>query len=323
MSRKNIFLFLTIFLPLVIMGACHHKSLCDGNETARIRVQFEWDLAPDADPKSMGVYFFPEDGGEPFFFQFTGREGGYIEIPPGNYSIITVNTEEERNFIANSISQDKFRIHTQPSLQLGPLNRNEIIPIDGLGDPNKMKFSAAPDYAWGAYVANENLEGCVDCLSDRVIILHPQPLVRDYDVLIKNVENLKYCKGISFSISNMTDSLRMNPPAPMTTDVSVPFYGFVDKKGKTLSGKTTVWGPSAKADKHILVLYVELLDGRVIPFPFDVTEQVRKAPDPFHVHIIIDHTLFKIPKPITNGNGFDVDVDDWSDDVIELPIYTS
>ena len=42
---------------------------------------------------------------------------------------------------------------------------------------------------------------------------------------------------------------------------------------------------------------------------FDVTDQVHKAPDRKHVHIIIDNADF--PEPLPDEGGFDVEVDDW------------
>ena len=40
-----------------------------------------------------------------------------------------------------------------------------------------------------------------------------------------------------------------------------------------------------------------------------MTDQVHKAPDRKHVHIIIDNAGF--PEPLPNEDGFDVEVDDW------------
>lgn len=40
-----------------------------------------------------------------------------------------------------------------------------------------------------------------------------------------------------------------------------------------------------------------------------MTDQVHKAPDRKHVHIIIDNADF--PEPLPDEGGFDVEVDDW------------
>lgn len=62
--RKAIAGFLaTMLLPL--LTACEHKDLCyDHSHTTQLEVVFDWTEAPDANPATMSLYLYPEDGSE-------------------------------------------------------------------------------------------------------------------------------------------------------------------------------------------------------------------------------------------------------------------
>ena len=60
---------------------------------------------------------------------------------------------------------------------------------------------------------------------------------------------------------------------------------------------------------HKMMFYVWYSNKEKFYTTFDVTDQVHKAPDRKHVHIIIDNADF--PEPLPDEGGFDVEVDDW------------
>lgn len=62
---------------LLLLAACDHKELCYQHpHTSSLHVVFDWREAPDADPESMYVWFFPEEGGEPVQYHLAGKAGG-------------------------------------------------------------------------------------------------------------------------------------------------------------------------------------------------------------------------------------------------------
>lgn len=63
------------------------------------------------------------------------------------------------------------------------------------------------------------------------------------------------------------------------------------------------------ARPHKMMFYVWYSNKEKFYTTFDVTDQVHKAPDRKHVHIIIDNADF--PEPLPDEGGFDVEVDDW------------
>ena len=43
----------------------------------------------------MCVFFYPEEGGEPVRFDFTGKTGGEIDIKVGRYKVLCYNNDTE------------------------------------------------------------------------------------------------------------------------------------------------------------------------------------------------------------------------------------
>ena len=71
---------------LLLLAACDHKELCYQHpHTSSLHVVFDWREAPDADPESMYVWFFPEEGGEPVQYHLAGKAGGAVSLAEGRY----------------------------------------------------------------------------------------------------------------------------------------------------------------------------------------------------------------------------------------------
>ena len=69
---------------LLLLAACDHKELCYQHpHTSSLHVVFDWREAPDADPESMYVWFFPEEGGEPVQYHLAGKAGGAVSLAEG------------------------------------------------------------------------------------------------------------------------------------------------------------------------------------------------------------------------------------------------
>ena len=81
-------------LALLATAACEHKELCYEHPHAGfVRVLFDWSRLPEANPECMYVRFFPEEGGSPVQYEFTGREGGTVQLSPGNYRVVGDNRD--------------------------------------------------------------------------------------------------------------------------------------------------------------------------------------------------------------------------------------
>lgn len=59
-------------------------------------------------------------------------------------------------------------------------------------------------------------------------------------------------------------------------------------------------------------------DGKNYYHTYDVTDQLLRATDKHHVHILLDG--LPLPKPIENGNGLQPKVDDWEEVIVDIPM---
>ena len=101
--------FILAALLCLFATSCTHKKLCyDHTHTRDINVVFDWNKAPDANPRSMSLYLFPEDGGKPLRYEFTNKNGGKIRVVAGNYKALFLNSDTRNITIQNEDEFDRF-----------------------------------------------------------------------------------------------------------------------------------------------------------------------------------------------------------------------
>lgn len=86
----------------------------------------------------------------------------------------------------------------------------------------------------------------------------------------------------------------------------------------TVGGEFFTFGvPGEPSVDNIFSLFVIIKDGRRFCYQFDVTDQVRLAPDPMNVCLVVRG--LKLEKPDTgNDTGFEVAVDGWETVIVDI-----
>lgn len=156
--------------------------------------------------------------------------------------------------------------------------------------------------------------------SDTTIVFTPREAVCHYTVTITDVENMKYINGVQIdaTLSGLAEGFYHGSHSPTSNPATMPFILSVDKQREnTLYSEFLTFGacPESKPDNYVS-LYLVYGDGEATHFVYDVTDQVRNAPDPSHVDIVIKGLV--IPKPIVNGGGMHPSVNEWQD--VDIPI---
>lgn len=319
---KKILNTVTMAALLVAATSCEHKDLClDHAHAVEVEVVFDWRNAPDAAPASMSLYLFPGDG-EALRYDFTGRDGGTIRVPIGKYEALCLNSDTENIGYRNTERKGTFEVTTQTSPLLGGLSalgvRSEGAPrADGVGDE---RVALSPDMLWSDHAESIELKHIP---ARQRITLYPEQSVCRYTVEIRNAENLKYVFGVSGSISGLAGGLLpgTGPDALTGERVTIPFDAAVGEgengEKSVVTGGLLTFGHSPAVDKaHQLTVYAVLSDGSKWYYTYDVTGQIHSAPDPRNVHIVLDG--LPLPKPITNGGGFQPEVEPWKPVEIDL-----
>lgn len=302
-------------LPLAV--SCRYKDLCyDHSHAVDVRVVFNWEKAPDADPESMSLYLFPESGGKYLRYEFTDCLGGMVRVPVGDYDALCLNsdtenitykkTETAKSFVVTTRSADDATAMASLGLKSASFPRASGTESESL--------VLAPDFLW-----SDDLEG-VRLESDeavRTIELFPEQSVCRYRVEILNVRNIRHAIAFSGSLSGMSAGWLPGKSSLSDELVTIPFNLDADRDEAKLSTSFLTFGhhPRVSGD-HKLVVYAILSDLSKWYYTFDVTDQVRAAPDPKDVLIVLNG--LDLPKPLVNGGGFQPSVDDWKSVVVEI-----
>ncbi len=331
----------TIFSLIVVsaLTSCEHKELCLHHpHTVSLRIEFDWQDAPDADPAGMFIYFYPEDGGKPIFFNAMGKEGHSLELPGGRYRILAYNNDSEVVQYSNTDHYDLHQGFTGEGNVLEGALGNTAQRAPRANGTEDQPVVLTPDMNWGCVATEVNISdkgvsyisnplngdrGVVDkpVYTEYVITMYPHELVCTYTYEIRNVENLKHVTQMCGTLSGMSGAIFMTSEDLHEECVTLPFES---AKGDetTIVGQFYTFGHhDENDDPHLMTLYVWMDDGKKYAYglddeKFNVTKQIHEAPNQRRVHIIIDG--LSLPMPMGDGSGFDATIDEWIEENVDI-----
>lgn len=291
--------------------SCRHKDLYMEEEmTSELQVVFDWSNAPEANPESMALYLYEEDGYNPMRFIFSNKTGGLIKSPFGTHHAICLNADNtDWARMRNHSSVETLEIYTQDAEAIGSRADNSSTVPRPEGAENE-RIAATPGMLWGS---RSNDIAITPHTGMQTITMHPQEVVCHYIVDVYDVKNLEDVESsaVDATLSGMAEGYSHGQQSPTDNKVSFKF----DLKGnaaeENLHGEFLTFGECpTNVAKHYLTLYMVLTDGSKWYHSFDVTDQVTKAPDPTHVHIIVRG--LDLPEPPKEGNSkLKTDVNEW------------
>lgn len=316
-------------MSCALLMSCDHKELCYEHEhKTKLTVVYDWSEAPDANPAGMCVFFYSTDrAGEYHRFDFPNAKGGDIELPEGNYTLITYNNDTEAVQFSDTNDFDGHKAFTRDGDILEPMYGNGV--TSSATDDLDERVVITPDGLWGCSatdiritehgVIREYVHGLDDTRADgdtedQVITLRPTDKLCHYSYEVRNVRNGKYISKISGSLSGMSGAMNMKDESLDSEPVTLPVPGQVNGAGDKVTGSFLTFGHNPSNGKaHKMAFYVVMDDGgkyvyRDMP-NLDVTQQVDTAADRRHVHIIIDG--LDLPTPMKDGGEFTPTVDEW------------
>ena len=322
-----------VVLPLLLAG-CDHKELClHHDHTVRLRVNFDWRDAPEANPEGMVVFFYPEDPeGRYYRFDFRGTEGGYVDVAKGRYKMLTYNNDTYAINFLDTDTHDRHQAITREANVLEPMETRAADNIPRAPGSEQERVVLCPDEIWGCnavdvevtalgvtYVCNPFISSSEDeyqgpTVTEHVITLFPHPMTCLYTYEVRNVRNINLIEAMSASLSGMSPSLYLFNEELHREPVTLPFEASKSQDGRIVGRFITFGHHEENTQSHRMMLYIRTYDGRQFSFgsqsdKFDVTDQVHSAPDRRRVHLIIDG--IDVPTPVDPPGSMDPQVDDW------------
>ena len=313
--RPKFIRFIFAFFAALLVCSCTHKELCyDHSHTRNIEVVFDWCKCPDAEPKSMSLYLFPEDGGRPVRHEFVNKDGGKIRVVTGRYKAVCLNSDTRNITIQDEHDYRNFCISTKDAYSVSGLGSSgvSVRSLPTARGSEDERWVSLPEEVWSG--SHDNIH-IVE--HGQVITLVPEANVRNYTLEIRNASNLRWINGMSASISSMAGGHQPSCKNSSEELVTIPIETRYDRNTGIVSGGFTSFGHCPYEDAvHQLVIYTVLADDSQWYYTYDVTEQIHDAADPFNIHIVLDG--LPLPKPVVNGGGFKPTVGEWKE--IEIKI---
>lgn len=317
MKRLILNIVLLSFLAIGV-SSCHHKDLIfDAKNTLEVQVVFDWRNAPEANPESMALYLFETSGKDPMRFVFTGREGGKIILPYGEYDALCLNNDNiDWAEIHNSSMMETFEILSQEE---NAFDINALLPdtYKSTGQDNKEKMLKTPGMLWAVKGDRFRLRQTDTGL--KTVTLYPEEVICHYTVDIYDIENLKYNSETTIfgSISGMAEGVTPGTHSNSDNNVTHPFTFTISDDKTSLHAEFLTFGicPHNTCENDLRI-HALLSDGTAWTYTYNVTDQTHGAPDPKHVHIVLRG--LPIPHPIYNGGGLKPEVDNWIVEHINL-----
>ncbi len=310
----------SLLLTTLLIGAtsCNHKDLCfDHMHEIETDVVFDWQKAPDANPSSMAVVMFDRNlQNDPIRYILSGRDGGTIELPFGQYDAIALNADlNDWAYFRNQPDIESVELYTHDAerLQAYQLMPDAVPKVRGT---EEERMAATPGMAWST--RSDSIVLTPDD-THKVITMYPEEIVCHYSVEILDVENLENARGevVDGTISGMAEGYFHGKRCASEDLVTMPFTLAIADNSKELTGHFLTFGECRHNQaNHILTIYLFLSDGSKWYYSFDVTDQVRNAPDPHHVNIVV-HGLV-LPRPLQSDAGLHPDVNDWQTETVDI-----
>ncbi len=310
---------LAIILAATALTSCHHKDLAfDDSENTLINVVYDWSLAPDANPASMGLYLYDRNtSAEPLRYIFSDRFGGQIRVPYGLYDGLSLNSDiNDWARMRNTSDIETFEIYTPDAAELTAygLSSRSVPRARGTEDE---RVAATPGMLWTTREDRIDINATEGV---KTITLYPEEAVCHYTVDILDVKNLDGVHGTTIDgiLSGMAEGFLHGKKKASDNHVTMPFVLTADASAGKLHSEFLTFGERPeRADPHTLTIYMFLTDGTKWYYNFDVTRQVADAPDPRHVHIVVSGITLPESDPSVGG-GLIPDVNDWQTEDIEI-----
>lgn len=330
--KKTIYM-LTVAVAGLTMASCQHKELCyDHSHIADLKVVFDWQKAPDADPESMALFLFPEAGGETQRYEFASREGGSARVSVDRYNGICLNSDNtDWVQYRGKDRYETFEVYTYAAEVLTG-NGFPVGTLPHVAATSSERVALAPGELWCD--RGEHYDLSLERVTSGIlptVTMYPEEAVCHYSVEFTNVRNLQYLRStvLDVTLSGMAEGYLPALARTSDTQVTFPFEGTLLKEENKVEGSFLTFGDCATTEtRHYLTIYMILTDQSKWYMTYEVTDQIHNAADPKNVHIVIDG--LELPKPITGGDGSDggstggggglqPDIDDWQP-AIEVPI---
>ena len=337
------YIIIPILLPamlllLLAISSCKRDHLYyEGLHTATVIVNPDWTKS-HLHPNGVTVYAYNSSDGSLYkrFPPVSAQERCYIQLPKGNYTLIVMNdTPEEFADRIDFIGEEN--LNTLQAKGVQDLKRSKIENASG-----SLYCIVEPDTLAVALYSNLNItQQQIDYFWDKPentvspenaikINVEPQRVVTMINIKA-HVKGLKYARGTTISyfrglaeghmlgqgqnsMESVAQSFILNqrvfdPGSDSDGTIKASFLSF----GMLGDGNTS--------SRYYLDINFVLINGEPYPLTFDVTDLIT-VDISLNLQLSLNINLeIELPEVIGDeGGGFNPDVGEWEDEIVDIPI---
>lgn len=293
-------LIIMVWTALFVVS-CAEKDLVFIGENTCVRVEFDWEDAPAANPEGMTLIFFPADGNSKIWrFDIQGRDGGDIEILSGVYNVVAFNNDLPG---VEFINTENFDLFSATARSTGNSSTS----------PTGMLYASTISEK-GLFPDNKHTP---------TIKIKPDSLSTVYHIRLDSVSGTERIKTATAEIKGIARSVNIlhQRNSKDICSLSAPLHISSDNRTR-LETVTSGFGNPDIADPKITLEVIVTTSHGKYSKTFDITEQVMNSKHPKDVYINIkglDIPEADTPTDPDNNVGISVGVDGWQ--LIEI-IYS-
>lgn len=318
-ARSSLTILLIAFTT-VFFSSCRHKDVdFEDIPMQEVKVVFDWEKSPEANPASMALYLFYDPTESPdstLRYDFANNKGGTVRIPFGSFSGLAFSSDNtDWAHFRNSEDIETFEIYTREVVSL-PTSGLRTRALPRAREAEEETMVETPGMIWNARNDGMSLRRGE---RSKTLVFYPEELICHYTVDIIDVANISSIEGSATdaTLSGMAGGYMQGHGEATDTRHTLPFIMTKNEQEKSLHGEFLTFGESPKTkNPHKLGLYAVMEDGNKYFYSFDVADQIYNAKDPRNVHIVVKGLT--LPEPVSEGSGFIPDVDEWESVDIDI-----
>lgn len=279
-------------------------------DACRVKVLFDWSHAPNAHPEGMTLIFYPCNTDTRMWrFDIADYYGGYVELPAGEYKVLTVNNDLPGLRFINTSHIETFEA---VSVKLDP---EDMMPSGMLYGTTKgtdcHPVLSIPAYSDSWHASQR----------EYTLTLTPDSLCSVLHLDILNLHNAKCLRSVSACISGIPYALMIESEHPEDPAMHARFTlePIIPDSSVNLYGCTSMLGTPMPNVIYELSLTAIMNDGSAYKKSFDVTPQLLNSPWLRNIFITINNV--ELPSGGSDSTGsfeLGADVDGWSNVIIEI-----
>lgn len=335
--------FITATLLLVSTFGCQRIPLYEKNTSVQINLKLklkldlnldlsvETDLDPEYAAKLSGkmpeyveALFYDVETHQLVKSEILPAEGGLVEVPTGDYNLVAYSFGTESTQVGNLHHRLVAEAYTtditkqMASKLFGTIGNGDTkVDLKGYEDD---PIIYEPDHLYVANEANVNIPAFTG--KDETVTIHADASTI-LDVYSLEVLGLKGTENIEKVDAFITGQIRSNYfGMPQRNDDPATLY--VTMKPDVANSRLyTVFGTFGKLPGATNNVYLDITvtdsGGGQYRYIYDVTDQFDDPSNANH-KLVIDGSEIDIPEAKYGGGGFAPSVDNWKDEIIDIPL---